>query len=390
MHHTPRLRGFTMIEFTLVVAISAILVVGLGALVEAPRMALERDQNSATPSTADRLIARMEQDIRFSADVQVPDPARLEVDREDHTTVAYQWDGLEGGTISMTDASGTTPVLTGVQAMNFVLGTTTIDLKAKDHPVTTTSVDTSSFTEFLLRPGYQLSTDLLKGEEGDELEGALQLVSVSTNSTHVCEYHRLGIAFRAQGLSEPALPKTIRLRPVRDGDANLLVNLYQAGSGNRLAPDRSVLVASAKVLNGSIPAALADLDIAMLCKKKLEPGAYYFLELSGDDRWEHACALNTFKISSPDAIESSDLGLLQSGDSGTSYTTLGAALWAGQIRFAQSAAETKVNVVASTAATVQISTAVHMNLTMMTGDGGTPSISVSFPCQNNVALVNQQ
>jgi hypothetical protein len=31
-----------------------------------------------------------------------------------------------------------------------------------------------------------------------------------------------------------------------------------------------------------------------------------------------------------------------------------------------------------------------MNLTMMTGDGGTPSISVSFPCQNNVALVNQQ
>ena len=376
------LRGFTMIELVLVIAISAILVVGLGAIVEVPRAALERDLNNASPTSADRLIARMEQDIRFSANIRVPDPKRAEIDLEDHTTAVYEWDGVVGGTITMTNASGTTPILMGVQDVQFVLGTTSKELRAKDIPVTTASVVTSSFTQFALEPGFQFSTE--------PLQVGMTPVDVTTRPEHACFNHRIGIAFRAAGLSQPASVVTFQIQLVRGGTANLLANLYKANWGiYPLSPDRSQLIASATVLNSSLPPVLSDFEIPMLSHQKIDPGESYFLELLGDGGTKHACEITYQEMTAPNAVAPSNVGLLKGTNKGDDFGPLSTQLWLVQVPFALLATETDVGEATGGTQTAQIPTAVHMNLKMLSGEADTSSICISFPCQNNIALVNQ-
>ena len=385
MRHANILRGFTMIEFIMVVAISSILLVGLSAIVEAPRAALEREQYDASPSSADRMLARMEQDVRFASDIRVPNSNRAEVDLENHTTAIYEWDGVDGGVVSLTDPSGTHTVLTGVQQLAFSLNTASIASQAEDHPVTTASVETSSFTDFTLSAGYQLDTE-------PQIVG-LEQVDVKLNNEHVCFDHRLGIAFTAAGLTEPASPTSVRLQAERDGSANLIVRIYEAYVSQFLpdlvTPNRFKLIASATVLNGALPIAVSDIDIPMACVGKLEPGKRYFLELLGDDGSKHAINVPYFVIGDAAAVEKSDVGLLRSTSKGLTYDPLGSLLWLAQARFSQQATETKVTVT-DTPETIEIPTAINMKFVMKSRDAAGQEVRTSFPCENKVTLVNQQ
>ena len=79
--------AFTMIEFTLVVFISGFLVLGLGTMIEVPRMAIERQEVDPGVSAADRLLGIFDRDVRYARELTLEDPRTLNLVLQDGTYV---------------------------------------------------------------------------------------------------------------------------------------------------------------------------------------------------------------------------------------------------------------------------------------------------------------
>ena len=89
--------GFTMIEFTLVVAITGILILGLSAIIEIPRRMVEEQQSGdQSVAATDLTLSQLDKEVRFARDVTVPTPTRLDVTDHGDFTLAAKYRFLDG------------------------------------------------------------------------------------------------------------------------------------------------------------------------------------------------------------------------------------------------------------------------------------------------------
>lgn len=119
-------RGWVPLELVLILAIALIVIVGLAAIVDMPRQVMEREASHAPISSADRLLSRLDQDVRFARRVETPDRHTLRVTDRGGEQVTYRWNGVVGGSVIRTAKDRTSSLLRNVRALSFGLSQTAI------------------------------------------------------------------------------------------------------------------------------------------------------------------------------------------------------------------------------------------------------------------------
>jgi hypothetical protein len=376
--------GFSAIEFILVTAVTGILVLGLTAMIDVPQRVAIKEQ-AANPSIAatDTSISALDQDIRFALDVRAPTERRLEIDRQDGGTVVWEWNGLAGRSLNRTDQNGGVAVLRDVKTLRFTLLTQKVKRRGVGSGSTdSSSVRTSEFSTFSLKPGYVLS-DLLGG-----LLGGLTAVTEIVNLRVVSPSSVVGVKFTGRNLDDDdALATQIVLPVQRHGTGDLEVVVYEALPGN--APDRTKAIARGLLYNRQIPVATAPTAIPFTAVRKLQKDKNYFVEIRGVNG-ATAARIETRSLSIPAAVLELDTALSVSSDGGGVFNPLVALAAAGQVRFSLDGLKTRVldsgggtgptPGVSETEIPVRVGFAVEVNT-----PGGPEEIRASFPILNKLA-----
>lgn len=390
MNPSPRQSGFTLIEFAMVVAISAVLIVGLSTIIEVPRMAMEQRETGARLSSVDRALSILDRDVRFARDVRTPDSRTLEIDEADGGIVVYAWSGTPGDPIVRSDADGMSEIARGVQGLAFSLRTSEKVVAGgvavgQDEVVS----EAAAFEDFQLASGYSWST-------GGVVRRLTNAITRSVSTFGISDLRRPGFWFRAGGLGADAgAPSLFRLRARRYGGGDLQVRVYQAvGDGDdddgdgvdvAEAPTRDALVAMGVVANASLPSSFADVSVPLTSVRKLRDGVPYFVELCSD-RADFAAELQVETVSDLAGIAGTNGGLTRSTNSGATFANYSDSLATSQTRFALHVVQSEA--VAPTEAVgarrVEIVTAVGLQVTLgATGDA--ESLEATFPIQNKLA-----
>lgn len=362
----------------MVVGISAVLIVGLSAVIEIPRMALEHRETGQSVSSVDRALSTLDRDIRFARDVEVSDGGRtLSIEATGGQTVTYTWGGVAGDPVIRSDGNGDASVAKGVQGCQFALKQVEKQVATGVALATAESVvETASFDTFQLKPGYTWATGLV----GRLLQTVTQTVSVFG----ISDLRRPGFYIEPTGLDGDAGScASLRARLRRYGSGDLRVRIYE--SDNHAAPKRDKLVGLGVVPNASLPGTFADVSIPLTSVLRLKGNKKYFVELSAD-RGDFAAEMQVTTVSDLGAIIAPAGGLTRSLDSGASFAPFSANLSTSQAPFSLTAvlSETITDTVASTYDTVYVTTAVSLELKLETPNGA-ESLEAAFPLQNNLA-----
>lgn len=387
-------RGFTLVEFILVVAISSILILGLSAVIEAPRkMAEQRADSVPSVAAADLTLAQLDRDVRFALDVSVGDPKVLQLSQRDGNSVTYSWNGNPGSPLLRTDDDGTVAVLDKVQDLGFVVGTTPRRVLSRVSTTVQSSAKVaSSFTTWNLKPGYVLGT-ALRGLIG---------VTTITGERMVAGTDTVGLFCKALNLSEgDAAPTAIRARMRRLGTDDVRAVVYETNP-NSHTPNRGLVVAVGYVTNATLPVSTSEVTIPLTQSKKLKDNKEYFVELRsvGGNR---AAWIEYEVLSLAEAAGAHSTALLVSTNGGANYASLAGVLDACQSRFGFEGVLSQVDVatldddddddgggpsIPSPVDVVQIPTSVYLKLAVITPNGPA-DVKTSFPIENNLALVRQ-
>ena len=380
--------GFTMIEFSLVVAISSILAVGLAAVVEIPLQMAQRGVESSSVSSADRVLAILDADVRFAMNVETPDSQTLVVTDQAGDTIKYAWDGVAKGGLTRTSPDGSAVVLKNIQALAFALGLSDLALAPNESLSTETIVQTAAFNQFQLKPSYSLA---------GAKELGTTVVSEVVTALRISDTQHVGFAFTATGLGgDVGLATSIRVRVRRNGTCKLAVQILEADATG-LAPDKTRLVADAEIPSSNLPVAFTDLVIPVTPMINLVDGGQYFLCLKiPKGQAGSAADVEARTLSDPDAAAAQNGGLLYSTDSGKNFAPQATRLDASQSVFQVEVTSTAVEGVGGGgggeggggATTIQVPTSVHLKLQLASTEGP-QSLKTTFTVENNVALVHQ-
>ncbi|MFG0320021.1 MAG: type II secretion system protein J [Planctomycetota bacterium JB042] len=370
--------GFTMMEFILVIGITGILVVGLGAVVEIPRQMAEQElAGDARISDVDRAMKWLDDDVRFARDVVVPSAGTLEITTRSGQTVTWNWGG-SSGPLTRTDPGGTSSVIPSAARVIFSLGLSKARVAAADGSLLESTVESAAFDTFTLNSGYGLA-DLLP------IRTLLTAVDLLVGLLVVHPAQPIGIVFTASGLSDDSgYLESIRLRVRRNGTSNLVVTVFEALE-SPLRPDRTKVVAKVVVENARLPAVLSDLTIALPAERRIHQGGRYFVELKPESS-DRAVALETRVLSIAAAAASTTTGVLSSSDGGRNYSPIGGSLDASQTVFSVLAKKSSTDAAGVGEGIELIPTCVQATIMLVTADGVT-TIDTSVPVENNLARV---
>lgn len=385
-----------MIEFILVVAISGIVIIGLAAVVEVPRQMIEREQEGGSHiSSCDRAVARLDEEVRFAKDVAVPDSNTLDISTATGETIRYRWDGVEGGDLVRTAPDGTGTVLGSIRHLAFRLNMTEHVVPAtEDKPLVMTPVETASFTEFTLKPGYEIDATVVEVEsktatEVEAVASTLTKVTETRSYLTINKTDRAGIFFTPTSITDDAASATmVRLRLRRNGVDDLAVVIYELDEKTN-EPIRSELVAYAKVANAAIPVSLSDMSIPLSCLRKMSHLKKYFVEVMSSGSG-NAADIEYKTLSDPDAVATANGGFVVSDSSGASFYSPSTRTEACQSDYSMMAVKSEPVIPGTTETEVveMIPTSVQLDV-QLTASSGDAILNVSFPVENNLALVNQ-
>ncbi|MFG0318661.1 MAG: type II secretion system protein J, partial [Planctomycetota bacterium JB042] len=247
----PRPRGFSVAEMCVVVALSAILALGLSALIDVPReLAVRHDgTNVARLSAADRVIRQLDDDVRFAKDVRTPGPGELVVVRADGETVRYRWEGV-GRALSRSAPEGSGELLEQVTRVGFAIGWTEVDAGYEEGGLVSSPVAVARFSGF----------------------AALLGIAARLGRAPVDGAHAVGLYFRAAGLGEESgLVSEARVRLRRAGDEGLRVRLLRADPGSR-QPIVGTELAGGVVASSALPLATTDVALPLTATKAVREG----------------------------------------------------------------------------------------------------------------------
>lgn len=387
---TPRRRSsaFTMIEFMLVVTISGILIVGLAAIVEAPQVMLEKQVSQATVSSADRMLSQLDEDVRFATDVRTPNPRRLEVDLRTGETIVYEWDGSPGGNISRTTPGGTATLQGKVHDTRFDIETVEVETAPEDTVTTEINRIAGSWDgTFQLKPGFRMV--------GSPFIIGTTEVTMNMWYCGIKEKAPGGIVFQATGLTGDATITNLNLKLRRANEGEVRIYVYKAlgvtgSDSDRPVPDTTDLYASYEsLISSNLPLNFDYHDFPMTTHKKIQNGAWYFIQIGGwnANRVTYELAFRT--VDPPaGAREISSCFYRSPDDWGSSFDPVESDPDGGQCMFTLDVVESEVSGGAG-GSTVTIPVAVHFNLQLNATGAEGESLTTSVPIQNNCELVNQ-
>lgn len=380
MPNAHRVRGFTMMEFILVIGLTGILIVGLGAIVEIPReIAQSEVSGEARTSSVDRAVKWLDDDIRFAKDVATSASTELQVTRKNGTVVTYNWGGA-GTPLVRTAAEGTAEMVGKVSHLGFCLGLSELRVGFTEGTVSESLLETATFDSFTLQPGYGFAGLLPVGS-------LLTPVIVDTLPKVVGPMKKVGIVFKATGLADDdAFIESIRLRLRRAGTGGVFVSICEALE-SPYRPNYFKYVTGTWVDNAALPAAMSDFTIALPPQKKIQQGKTYFIDLTAPP-FQTSVEVESRTLSVDAAATASSGGLVYSTNGGFSYSPVASVLDASQTVFSVTAKKTVAETTGSAGDIVMIPTCVQMTIHIETSDG-VSRIDTSFPVENNLALVNR-
>ncbi|MFG0320022.1 MAG: type II secretion system protein J [Planctomycetota bacterium JB042] len=373
--------GFTMLEFVVVLAITGILIVGLGAVVEIPsRIAEQEIAGDARISDVDRAVRWLDDDVRFAKDVATPSVSELHVTRSDGQVVRYTWGGASGPLVRSAP-EGTAELIGSTARVTFGLGMSEVEVEGDAGTAVETDVEAAGFDSFTLEPGYGLA-DLLP------IGSPLAPVDLLVQPKPVKLLNKVGVVFTATGLEDDdGFVESVRLRLRRIGSGGLLVNVCEA-FGSPPQPNWLKFVTGTHVENAALPGVMSDFTIPFPADGRLEQGKTYFLELAAPPL-QTSVEVEGLGLSVPDAAAPNGGGFVFSPlGGGLTYAPLGGQLEASQTVFSVRVRKTATESVGSGGNTIEIPTCVQATIQIVTGEG-VQSIDTSVPIVNNLARVNR-
>ncbi len=380
MKPISRQSAFTMIELVLVVAVSAILMLGISALVEVPRrVAEEQDNEAATAATAGAVIQRLDRDVRYATDVRLVSAREVEIDLPSGETITYSWAGTASDPLMRDDGVQNVELLSQIGRVTFVIDKSRRAYRSDgEGTVANTAVTVGSFQTFSLNAGYSLLP-----------LGLLTLVTEILGHTEISDTKRAGIVVKTSGLGAAASFTSLTARLRRHGTRDLRVEVRLAHPTQSMPlPGEGSLIATGHVANGSLPTTTSDVVIPLTSVRKATNNTRYFVELAADGTSYAADVEHRF-LSIAAAATSVVSGFVRSTDGGNSYNPLTSLLHAGQTRFTLVAEDAATAAPSDAGVKFEmIPTSVRMKLTLLTSSG-TKDIGVSFPIVNNLARLNQ-
>lgn len=363
-------------ELIVVVAITGLLVLGLGAVVEIPRdMAEQELSGDARLSDLDRLVKWLDDDVRFAKDVVRPSATRLEVTTRDGQTVVYAWGG-GGGPLTRTDANGSVALVESAARVIFQLGKTPLPAEFADGTTSESVVEAASFDTFTLLPGFSLL--------GGLLGGLLKKVDLLTGTLLVTRSEPAGVAFTVSGLSGEGYVESVRLRLRKSGTQSLMVRLLEFDPDDG-QPDSSGPNVTTVVHQNALPSALTDFTIPLPAARKVKNGDRLFVELVATGNGG-AVELAYELLSIAAAAAPVGGGLLRS--TGGLFAPLAATLDASQCVFSVQVREIEAESGGAADAVVLVPTSVHATIQVQTPNG-VSMLATSFPVENNLARVHR-
>ncbi len=371
--------GFTMMEFIVVVAITGILIVGLGAVVEIPRQVAEQElAGDARISDVDRAVRWLDEDVRFAKDVAVPSVGELHVTRRDGRLVKYTWGGSSGPLVR-TAPEGTANLISSAARVAFSLGMTEMAGTYLDGSMDESVVEAAAFESFSLADGWFLS-DLLP------IGSLLRSVDLLVGTLPIESGKRVGLSFTASGLdADGGFIESIRLRLRRNGSGGIYVAVWSATDDLR-SPDWLHWITGKWVENSALPASMSDFEITMPENNRIHDGRKYFVEIYSQPL-EQAAVLETRALSLAAAASPTGGGVLRSILGGP-YDPIAGSLAASQTVFSVKVKSPESVASGSSGDSQLIPTCVQATLQIVTADG-VRSIDTSVPIENNVARVTR-
>ena len=299
----PRRRGFTMMEFTMVVFISGILAIGVGALIEIPTSVAEQQQSDEGPSRADRLLAIFDRDVRYATDVALIDTHTLQIDCHDGSKITYSWSGADTDALIRDDGTHQVELIKPATLVFEVTTKSVQRITRTPTPPTEVQVAAGSFANFTLKPGYTFSATASpttlptlsgwwgRGGGGISIEsdgdgdtssgggstgGDVDVVTAFRGSTPL---HEVGIGFQADlgGPGQTADPTELQVRVRRGGAADMEVHVYEAS--DLQTPDESKLVATGFLRNSKMTSVSRWKAIPLAFDRKLVHGQHYLIQM---------------------------------------------------------------------------------------------------------------
>ncbi len=386
-------RAFTLIELILVVAISAILIVGLAAVIEVPRQMAEQEQEQSRVSDADRTLSQLQRDVRFASDARTSTLQRLEVDVEGGDTVVYEWSGVSGDSLVRTDCQGKAEVLGSVHRLEFRVGTAPLDAQTiVDDGIVTKAMEAASFDEFAVKPGYEVLSVAAVGSIEDDL-GLLNAVE-EVRTYQIGKTKRAGIVFQAAGLGATGgSPTCLCLRLQRSGPRDLKADVYKVVSGTQ--PDLLSPVASGQIANSALPEAMAHTGIPLTATDKLVDGQSYFVLLRSNytllDTTGYSALVEYRTLSVPAAATADGVSFYTSDSMMGAFAVPAGAGGASDnsgLDFSMETTVSRAITGADLEETMEIPIFVRLKLAVITPQGEEIVESV-FLMENNITLVTQ-
>lgn len=388
-----RATGFSMIELTLVVAISSIVVVGLSSIIEVPQLVVE-EQQAGRVSRADSALAVLDRDVRYARSVSLVDSRTLDITSATGTSIRYGWAGTPGRALMRREGAQGGEVLPNIQSLVFELEMADLPGAVPDQAVTSATLGAAQWSTFTLQPGYALGVTAA-GVRGAGAGGGAGVngvtstaVAAQTQSFTVTLANRAGIGFSASlptlPSGEAGTPSVLRCRLRRGGGADLMVRVFEATG--RSAPQYLSWVATGWVRNYDLPLTFAEVSIPLTAYQKVAHGRSYFIQLvSGGIGASADIEYQTLSVAA--AAAASGTAFVTSADLGITYASPAGALDAAQAPFTLDVIASEP-VGASGGSTAEIATGVRIRLDMQTGRG-IEVLRVSLPIINNIARLSR-
>lgn len=377
-----RMTGFTLIEFTMVMAISGILVIGLGTVIEIPRIMLEERDSNVRVSGVDRFMSIMDKDVRYCTDVRLIDGHHLEVDTADGAIVTYSFSGIAGDPLVRSSDAEVVDTNVVAEVRRAVLRVDTYSktiITPVAAPTADTPVETASFSSFNLKSGYVI-TDLVGRL------GGLTAVTQQTRTMGISSLRRPAFSFNARGLgADSSSAASFRAVVRRFGTGDLVVRVFQGTSGGAVdQPVRTKEIAVGRVANAALPASFQNVVIPLTSRRKITNDNSCFVEFSSSTS-DFAAEIQILTIDLLDALASSNGGFARSADNGASFTPYASALPLAQSQFSFQTIQTEpvTDSLGSALQTVEIPVSVNVRVTLDTSEGER-LIEFSIPLQNKL------
>ena len=352
--------GFSTVDLAVVVVLTAVVVAGLSAMIEVPRLVVRQTERGGV-DRADRTLAVLDRDIRYASHVEVRSPTEVVIRTADGSSITYAWDGDSGSPLIRRGGGTVVAVLERLESARFETQLTQVSSSSDRDPVPREAVAAQHVGA---RPGGS---------------------AVDRRAFSLAPGRHAGIGFVADfdavaaGRSTAA-PTTFACRLRRAGTHDLLVRIYEADAFDRPRYAQG-WVASAYVRNEDLPTAVDEVRVPLTVFKDLSRGQTYFVRLQSSG-FGVSAEIEHETIRDADASSQPDSSFVTSDDGGLSYSFPSGVPAGSQAAFKVEVEQLGATRVSSGART--IATAVKVRLSLQTA-GGNETLRASFPILNNIA-----